>query len=259
MTTEGFWLSRRAFLGAAASVLALPACLTDFTGSSGDPRLLARPTEPLEPALPGITQLHLGAPRDGFLYVPTGHDLTRPLPLLVLLHGSGDGSAFWTRPEFGIERLADERGLILLAPDSRSVSWDVVLQRSFGADAQFIDRALHQAFGLCLVDPSRVGLAGFSDGATTALSLGLANGDLFSQLGGFSPGFVSEGSRVGKPRIFVSHGTRDTVFPIANTGRPIVSKLRQSGYQVEFQEFDGPHTVPFDKLVRVMDRLVNGG
>jgi len=104
----------------------------------------------------------------------------------------------------------------------------------------------------------RIGLAGFSDGATTALSLGLANGGLFSQLGAFSPGFVADGKRVGKPRIFVSHGIRDGGFPIASTGRPIVSKLRQAGYQVEFQEFDGPHTVPFDKLVRVMDRLVHG-
>lgn len=257
MTTEGFVLSRRAFLGAAAAV-ALPGCLTDFTGASGEPRLLSRPIDPLELAPPGISQLKLGAPRDGFLYVPTGHDLTRPMPLLVLLHGFGDGSSFWTRPDFEIERLANERGLLILAPDSRSSSWDVVVQRSFGPDALFIDRALQQTFSRCRVDPVRVALAGFSDGATTALSLGVANGDLFAQLGAFSPGFVAEGKRVGKPRVFVSHGTRDTVFPIASTGRPIVSKLRQSGYQVEFQEFEGQHGVPMDKLVRVMDRLVNG-
>ncbi|MCL4864242.1 MAG: hypothetical protein KJZ47_00020 [Gemmatimonadales bacterium] len=255
MTTEGFVLSRRGFLAAAAAVT-LPACLTDFTGTSGNSRLLARPTEPLELAPPGISQLNLGETRDGFLYVPTGHDLTRPLPLMVLLHGSGDGSSFWTRPDFAIERLANERGLILLAPDSRNVSWDVVMQHQYGPDPQFIDRALQHAFARCNVDPTRVGMAGFSDGGTTALSLGLSNGDLFSQLGAFSPGFVAEGPRVGKPGIFVSHGTRDVVFPVATTGRAIVTRLRQSGYQVEYQEFEGQHGVPGDKLIRVLDRLV---
>ena len=132
------------------------------------------------------------------------------------------------------------------------------MRHEFDADPEFINLALEHAFSLCNVDFTRIGLAGFSDGATTALSLGLPNGGLFSQLGAFSPGFVAEGHRVGKPAIFVSHGIRDGVFPIAGTGRPIVSKLRQAGYQVEFQEFDGPHTVPVDKLVRVMDRLVNG-
>lgn len=258
MDTKGFTLSRRAFLGAAAAV-ALPGCLTDFTTPSGDPLIASRPTQPLTQAPPGISALTLGEARDGFLYVPTDHDLTQPRPLLVLLHGYGDGSVFWTRPEFQIEQLASARGMYLLGLDSRSVSWDVVVQHGFSADPVFIDRALQYTFSRCLVDPTRIGLAGFSDGATTALSLGLRNGDLFSQLAGFSPGFVADGKRVGKPRIFVSHGTRDAVFPIATTGRSIVAKLRQSGYQVEMQEFEGPHAVPQDKLIRVMDRLVGGG
>lgn len=255
MTTERFVLSRRAFLGAAAAV-ALPGCLTDLTTASGDPRILARPIEPLELAQPGISPLQLGDVRDGFLFVPRDHDLTRPRPLMVLLHGSGDGSAFWTRPEFEIERLANDRGMFLLALDSRSVSWDVVVQNGFSSDPVFVNRALQFTFARCQVDPGRIGLAGFSDGATTALSLGLGNGDLFSQLAAFSPGFVAEGKRVGKPRIFISHGTRDPVFPIASTSRSIVSKLRQSGYQVEFQEFDGVHAMPKDKLARAMDRLM---
>jgi len=41
-------------------------------------------------------------------------------------------------------------------------------------------------------DPARVTLGGFSDGATYALSIGLANGDLFPQVIGCSPGFIAQ-------------------------------------------------------------------
>jgi predicted esterase len=40
---------------------------------------------------------------------------------------------------------------------------------------------------------------GFSDGASYALSLGLANGDLFTHVLGFSPGFMRVPRHVGRP------------------------------------------------------------
>jgi poly(3-hydroxybutyrate) depolymerase len=42
----------------------------------------------------------------------------------------------------------------------------------------------------CTVDPQRICVSGFSDGASYALSLGLANGDLFTHVAAFSPGFM---------------------------------------------------------------------
>ena len=44
--------------------------------------------------------------------------------------------------------------------------------------------------GAALIDPSRIAMAGFSDGASYSLSVGLANGDLFSAVFGFSPGLA---------------------------------------------------------------------
>jgi predicted esterase len=48
----------------------------------------------------------------------------------------------------------------------------------------------------------------------------------------------------GRPRVFVSHGTRDTVLPIDRSRRIIVPTLRRNGYIVTFREFDGGHDVP---------------
>ena len=43
-------------------------------------------------------------------------------------------------------------------------------------------------------------------------SLGIANGDLIDRVIARSPGFVAPVTRVGRPRIFVSHGVKDRVL-----------------------------------------------
>jgi phospholipase/carboxylesterase len=54
----------------------------------------------------------------------------------------------------------------------------------------FIDHSLQYVFDRYTVDPARLGIAEFSDGASYALSLGLPSGDLFSHIIAFSPGFM---------------------------------------------------------------------
>ena len=48
----------------------------------------------------------------------------------------------------------------------------------------------------------------------------------------------------GRPRIFISHGIRDSVLPIDTCSRRIVPRLEKAGYEVRYHEFDGGHTVP---------------
>jgi phospholipase/carboxylesterase len=102
------------------------------------------------------------------------------------------------------------------------------------------------------VDPARVAVGGFSDGATYAISIGLINGDLFRRVIAFSPGFVVDGASHGTPRFFVSHGTVDRILPIDQCSRVIVPALRRHGYEVNFKEFDGGHTVPPDIAAEAM-------
>ena len=47
----------------------------------------------------------------------------------------------------------------------------------------------------------------------------------------------------GRPKIFISHGTEDTVLPIENTRR-LVTRLRDARYDVRYDEFRGPHRTP---------------
>ena len=61
----------------------------------------------------------------------------------------------------------------------------------------------------------------------------------FTHVLAFSPEFLAPAERVGSPRIFVSHGTRDGWLPIERCSRRIVPQLERAGYEVRYREFDG--------------------
>jgi phospholipase/carboxylesterase len=140
-------------------------------------------------------------------------------------------------------RHADVHGVVLLAPDARKNEWDL-LDAGFGPDVDFIDHALAKVFRLCLVDPSRVAIEGFSDGASYALSLGLRNADVFTHVIAFSPGFMTIPSASGRPKVFISHGRNDEILPVARCSHRIVARLKAETYPVTFREFAGGHTIP---------------
>jgi phospholipase/carboxylesterase len=103
---------------------------------------------------------------------------------------------------------------------------------------------LERVFDQARIASSKISLCGFSDGASYALSLGLVNGDLFGHVVAFSPGFMMHSGAVGRPKIYVTHGTMDRVLDIDRTSRVLVPKLKSEGYDVQYREFDGPHTPP---------------
>jgi predicted esterase len=168
--------------------------------------------------------------------------LIGPAPLVLSLHGAGGNANQGLRL---LQQHADRNGFILLAVESRRSTWDMLLG-GYGPDVEFINRALARTFSRYAVDSSRVAIAGFSDGASYALSLGITNGDLFKRVIAFSPGFMAPAEQRGKPSIFISHGKSDKVLPIDKCSRRIVPQLQRAGYAVRYREFDGPHTLPKD-------------
>jgi phospholipase/carboxylesterase len=226
-------LTRRGFLGTAA---ALGACAQ----SARDNRLAARPGKPSAPAPAGLRKLELRSERDALLYIPESASKFKSAPLVVSLHGAGRNA------DRGIEllrTLSDQHGFLLLAPASAETTWDLEGDPRH-PDAAGVNRALARTFELAAVDPKRIAMSGFSDGASYSLTLGLANGDLFAAVFGFSPGFIGPAERVGKPPVFISHGTQDPVLPIEACSRRIVPRLKAEGYPVTYREFDGKHTLP---------------
>lgn len=237
-------ISRRQFAavaGGALASLALGAGCEATQAQPGKARLAVRPAKRngASPPLPaGSSAVGIGIDRDGVFWMPP--KVSGPVPLMVLLHGAGGRGANILRR---IESFAAEAGVAILAPDARHGTWDVI-RDEFGLDVRFIERSLEKVFGLADVDPARVTIGGFSDGATYALSLGLANGDFFRRIIAWSPGFYIGGQAYGRPEIFISHGTADQILPIDRCSRMIVPALKKQGYTVTFRQFDGGHEIP---------------
>jgi predicted esterase/lysophospholipase L1-like esterase len=216
-------------------------------------RLLARPGPPTETVSPGLHALGLDRDRDALLLVPAGNRADQPAPFVLSLHGAGGDATSGLYP---LRDLANEAGLILLSPASRQSTWDVI-RGGYGPDVAFIDRALAAAFARCTVDPALLAVAGFSDGASYALSLGITNGDVFGHVMAFSPGFMAPADQRGEPRIFISHGMKDQELAIDRTSRRIAPQLARAGYDVQYVEFDGPHTVPPEIARQALDWFVS--
>jgi phospholipase/carboxylesterase len=213
-------------------------------------RLRWRPGRSAAPGLPvGTSRLGIGGACDALLHVPAA-SADGPVGLVTLLHGAGARAADVIGLLAGP---AEDAGLAVLAPDARGSTWDAI-RDGFGPDVRFIDEALGHVARLA-VDPARVALAGFSDGASYALSLGIANGDLFTHVVAFSPGFAAPAVQVGRPRMLVTHGVHDHVLPIERCSRRLVPALRDAGYDVDYTEFDGGHTMPPTLIARAAARV----
>ena len=274
-------MNRRRFCaiagGALASVAFGTACRRSSASLPNNGKLSPRPRN-----LPTSTRsyttgqpikLGLDQDRDALLYLPrvvtnsaNTPDINSGLtsatgsavPLLMFLHGATQSAEdmFWY-----LHSAPEEAGVAILAPNSRGTTWDAIsniaFDVEFGPDVEFLNRALERVFESVAIDPTRIAVGGFSDGATYAIALGLINGDLFKRVAAFSPGFVIDGANdaangttaaEGKTRFFISHGTRDKILPIDRCGRRVAADLKERRYEVTFREFDGGHGIPADVM-----------
>lgn len=159
--------------------------------------------EALRPGLHKLDIVRNG--RDGLVYVPPNADTHgAAAPVVLFLHGAGDNANRFLRT---LQPQADHMGVIFLIPESRYSTWDFIARGGFGPDLAFIDSALEWLFARCTVNTDKLAIGGFSDGASYALSVGLMNGNLFSHVLAFSPGFMQLVEVTDeKPVIFMSHG-----------------------------------------------------
>lgn len=213
---------------------------------------LETPAPAASPAAPdkrsGVLTLAGGA----FAYLPKGNDGS-PRPLLVAFYGAG-GSPQDVLAAFRDD--ADRDRFVLLIPTAKGATWDMIedlmgrygiemnVQPRYGRDLKALDSALADLFAKVAIDPARIGMMGFSNGATYALNVGLANPQLVRTIVAFSPGPSFLPQRIDpSQRVYISHGTDDPILPYSST-RTIVARLRGKNVALHFQPFDGKHHVP---------------
>jgi predicted esterase len=214
-------------------------------------RLSFRPgAEPSAEPLPaGRHAVRFDEGREAVLVVPDGLDTGAPVPLLVMFHGAG-GEANRVLPH--LVPHARNRKFLLLAPQSMFVTWDIVVG-GHGPDLQRLDAALSTVARHFRLDPARLAFAGFSDGGSYALSMGVTNGDVASHVIGLSAGFMNTFTQAGTPRVFLAHGRTDRQLPIETSAHPHAKRLLDSGYDLTLQPFDGDHVIVPRVVARAVD------
>ena len=218
-----------------------------------DPSLFGRlsftPAEPVKGPLPaGRNHLHIADDRDAILFVPSGLNALDTIPVFVMFHGAG---GFPEKVLPFIEAHAEREKFLILAPHSTYATWDIVIGGS-GPDLERLQQALAEVTLHYRMDRRRIAFAGFSDGASYALSIGITNGDIASHVIAFSGGFMSVFMQEGAPEIFIAHGLSDEQLPIETSGRANASKLKAAGYDVQYVEFDGLHVIQPDVVSRAV-------
>jgi phospholipase/carboxylesterase len=191
--------------------------------------------------------------RGGFcLYVPERYDGSAAWPLVVALHGgSGSGDDFiwtWLREARG-------RRFLLLAPTARGATWSMM---GADVDAPALASMVRYVCERWRVNTGSILLTGLSDGATYALLCGLAKDSPFTALapvsGTLHPAVLGgdRADAIAGRRIYMVHGARDWLFPIA-MARAAAGILKQAGADIVFREIDDlSHTYPRDENDRIL-------
>ena len=173
-----------------------------------------------------------------FAYVPA--TITGSAPLIVVLHGAG-GDARYFLDQFKHD--ADRRGAILLSVQSSGRTWAQRKPRDDEADVANIKAAIAELTAKAPIDEGRTTVMGFSDGASYALSIGMAYPGLFRTIVAFSPGYAFAPSNIDtEQRIFIAHSRRDPILPAANV-RDMIKGLEGAGYSPEVHWFNGGHEI----------------
>ncbi len=119
-----------------------------------------------------------GIGRSYILRVPKAYDASKPLPLVIVLHG-WTASAVLAEAYTGMGAESDREGFIMVAPDGLGSNgmqgWNagfIDLSGKGADDVAFINSLIDKVVGEVGVDPDRIFIAGHSNGAFMANYLG---------------------------------------------------------------------------------------
>ena len=157
--------------------------------------------------------------RTYLVHVPSSYDDNMPTPLVIVLHGyTGTAEGMETLTEFTAK--SDEEGFIVVYPQGLVQRWNV----GFGTlkfdtdDVGFINELINRLEQKYAIDPNRIYVTGFSNGAMMAYLLGA---ELSDKIAAIAPVAGSIGAMMNNVleiipdpsqpvSVIVFHGTADT-------------------------------------------------
>ena len=162
--------------------------------------------------------------RTYYLHTPPSSTATRPLPLVVALHGSGmQGKEMAEKT--ALSKLADQAGFIVVYPDGLKQKWNVS-----GAapedNVEFVHALIDHMQQLRSIDPQRVYVVGLSNGGILAQKLACEAPDGIAAIATVAaslPVQFSSHCQTQKPvSLLMVNGTADSVVPWRGGAAPKV-------------------------------------
>lgn len=187
--------------------------------------------------------------------LPGEASLARPAPVVVMIHGwGGDENAMWVFKQAippGVAIITPRAPLPLTDEDGYSWYWRDETNLQPKPDSLWAGVSRLRCFLADLshqypLDPARLFLVGFSQGAAMANTLAITRPGLtagVASLSGFMPNLIAEtpvnGSLAGFP-VFIAHGVRDEVIPLT-FARQAQSLYTRLGAVVTYNEYSTGH------------------
>jgi phospholipase/carboxylesterase len=221
-----------------------------------DDALLARLAEPAAENTGILHDHNEPGSRGGFsLYVPEYYTPDRAWPLVMALHGgSGNGRGFlwsWLRD-------ARSFGAVLVAPTATGNTWALM---GDDGDSPNLARILDDVRGRWNIDPTKLLLAGMSDGGTFCYVSGLERGSPFTHLAPVAATFhplmaeMADAERLRGLPVYLVHGRLDWMFPV-QIARQTREALSAAGADVTYREIaDLSHCYPREMNAAILKWL----
>lgn len=129
--------------------------------------------------------MHDGIERTYSIYIPKGIQASRPVPLLLALHGGGGSAEKWPEyTSYGFERLADRDRFILVYPNGLEGHWNdgrgvdkFYSHHENIDDSGFLVQLIDTLTSIYPIDARRVYITGASNGGMMAHRLAAEHSD----------------------------------------------------------------------------------
>ena len=206
--------------GPTSSIAPTPSTVTG-TGCETDPGTIsARATHER------VDLTSAGASRWYARYVPASYDGS-PVPLVVDLHGYQSGSSLHTTLT-ALDAVADEAGFVLVTPQGTSDQpfWNAVPHADLPDDVAFVEAVIDDVAAMVCIDPARVYVDGFSNGAFLASLVACRSADRVAAVATVAGLLLPEDCEPSRAvPILAIHGTADRYVSISGPPNPALAEL----------------------------------
>lgn len=164
-----------------------------------------------------------GGNRSYFVHVPTAYDGSKPLAVIIALHGLTDDAGKMEKLT-GFDSLADKNGFLVVYPDGIGGSWNAgnccgTAQTTQVDDIGFLLAVVKDFSAHYCVDPKRIFATGFSNGAYMAQRLGCEKADIFAAIAPVSGEINLKSCKPSRPLpVLEFHGNADFIVPFGGGG-----------------------------------------